>query len=217
MGPTWGPPGSCQPQMGPMLAPWTLLLGYPAWFAPNSYLTPSGGCALTDAFIFTFSCCRFSTKHLGNYIQPTHSLLSHVGVMIWRHFPHYWRFIRGVRLSLVDSIHKEPVLQTFDVTLMLAQINCWINTQAAGDLRRHDAHVIYCNIGKNHTSCDCAVCHCVYGRICCAHVSIFWNCVIVATWMDIICLVCKKAYTIQWYVKWQFNQSMKRLLRSFPL
>ena len=26
MGPTWGPPGSCRPQMGPMLAPWTLLL-----------------------------------------------------------------------------------------------------------------------------------------------------------------------------------------------
>ena len=28
MGPTWGPPGSCQPQMGPMLAPRTLLSGY---------------------------------------------------------------------------------------------------------------------------------------------------------------------------------------------
>ena len=26
MGPTWGPPGSCRPQMGPILAPWTLLL-----------------------------------------------------------------------------------------------------------------------------------------------------------------------------------------------
>ena len=25
MGPTWGPPGSCRPHMGPMLAPWTLL------------------------------------------------------------------------------------------------------------------------------------------------------------------------------------------------
>ena len=25
MGPTWGPPGSCRPQMGPMMAPWTLL------------------------------------------------------------------------------------------------------------------------------------------------------------------------------------------------
>ena len=27
IGPTWGPPGSCWPQMGPMLAPWTLLSG----------------------------------------------------------------------------------------------------------------------------------------------------------------------------------------------
>ena len=25
--PTWGPPGSCRAQMGPMLAPWTLLSG----------------------------------------------------------------------------------------------------------------------------------------------------------------------------------------------
>ena len=28
MGPTWGPPGSCQPQMGQMLAPWTLMSGF---------------------------------------------------------------------------------------------------------------------------------------------------------------------------------------------
>ena len=27
MGPTWGPPGSCRPQMGPMLSPWTLPSG----------------------------------------------------------------------------------------------------------------------------------------------------------------------------------------------
>ena len=27
MGPTWCPPGSCRPQMGPMLVPWTLLSG----------------------------------------------------------------------------------------------------------------------------------------------------------------------------------------------
>ena len=25
MGPVWGPPGSCRPQMGPMLSPWSLL------------------------------------------------------------------------------------------------------------------------------------------------------------------------------------------------
>ena len=27
MGPTWGPPGSCRPQVDPMLVPWTLLCG----------------------------------------------------------------------------------------------------------------------------------------------------------------------------------------------
>ena len=27
MGPTWGPPGSCRPQLGPILAPWALLSG----------------------------------------------------------------------------------------------------------------------------------------------------------------------------------------------
>ena len=27
MGPTWGPPGSCRPQVGPVLVPWTLLSG----------------------------------------------------------------------------------------------------------------------------------------------------------------------------------------------
>ena len=27
MGTAWGPPGSCRPQMGPMLVPWTLLSG----------------------------------------------------------------------------------------------------------------------------------------------------------------------------------------------
>ena len=27
MGPTWGPPGSCRPHVGPMLAPWTSLSG----------------------------------------------------------------------------------------------------------------------------------------------------------------------------------------------
>ena len=31
MGQTWGPPGSCQPQMGPMLAPQTLLPGEVPW------------------------------------------------------------------------------------------------------------------------------------------------------------------------------------------
>ena len=30
IGPAWGPPGSCRPQMGPMLAPWAFLSGMSA-------------------------------------------------------------------------------------------------------------------------------------------------------------------------------------------
>ena len=30
MGPSWGPPGDDRTQMGPMLAPWTLLSGWPS-------------------------------------------------------------------------------------------------------------------------------------------------------------------------------------------
>ena len=39
MGPTWGPPGSCQPQMGPMLAPWTLLSGSLISVGPGSQIS----------------------------------------------------------------------------------------------------------------------------------------------------------------------------------
>ena len=39
MGPTWGPPGSCRPQMGPMLAPWTLLSGI--WMYFNQVFQPT--------------------------------------------------------------------------------------------------------------------------------------------------------------------------------
>ena len=35
MGPTWGPPESCRPQMGPMLVPWTLLSGYVTKWGPR--------------------------------------------------------------------------------------------------------------------------------------------------------------------------------------
>ena len=42
MGPTWGPAGYCQPQVGPMLAPWTLLSGYLGLLeVVSSFLTTS--------------------------------------------------------------------------------------------------------------------------------------------------------------------------------
>ena len=43
VGPTWGPPGSCRPQMGPMLAPWTLLSGSGMNLAPQLPQQPACG------------------------------------------------------------------------------------------------------------------------------------------------------------------------------
>ena len=43
MGSTWGPPGSCRPQVGPMLAPWILLSGI--------WLTPCCGATMSHAIL----------------------------------------------------------------------------------------------------------------------------------------------------------------------
>ena len=53
MGPTWGPTGSCRPQMDPMLAPWTLLSGYTSrtW----DMLHGVGGVYILNIFVLTTS------------------------------------------------------------------------------------------------------------------------------------------------------------------
>ena len=55
MGPIWGPPGSCRPQMGPMLAPWTLLSGKPS----NSQLQGGAFFAKLGCFPTTVSNWRW--------------------------------------------------------------------------------------------------------------------------------------------------------------
>ena len=44
MGPTWGPPGPCRTQLGPMLAPWTLLSGAICHINHNSIQSESIRC-----------------------------------------------------------------------------------------------------------------------------------------------------------------------------
>ena len=40
MGPTWGPPGSCRPQMGPMLAQWSMISGRLIYPYLHRYIWP---------------------------------------------------------------------------------------------------------------------------------------------------------------------------------
>ena len=37
-------------------------------------------------------------------------------VMTGKCFPHYWHFVRGIYWLLVDFPHKEPVMQSFDIS-----------------------------------------------------------------------------------------------------
>ena len=76
MGPTWSPPGSCRPQMGPMLTPWTLLSGVVLcfvlccyslclmlWFSVFSYFLSS------IMFIFHLICTQLSASKMAFILQ----------------------------------------------------------------------------------------------------------------------------------------------------
>ena len=56
MGPTWGPPGSCRPHVGPMLAPWTLLSGPQPHLPPVMSTKPSKRLRTFELCICTYVC-----------------------------------------------------------------------------------------------------------------------------------------------------------------
>ena len=57
MGPTWGPPGSCRPQMGPMLAPWTDIAQPAAVTTCCEYFRENGRCYNRRRIIISASRC----------------------------------------------------------------------------------------------------------------------------------------------------------------
>ena len=71
MGPTWGPPGSWQPQIGPMLAPWTLLSG----MFPLKFIAP---------FLISFSeLCLFSQEIILYHPYLDVIMQSHAALLKW--------------------------------------------------------------------------------------------------------------------------------------
>ena len=73
------------------------------------------------------------------YIMVNHHTL-HDDVMKWKHFPHYWPFVRGIHRSLVNSPHKGQWRGAFMFTLICVWINGCVNNREAGDLRRYRVH-----------------------------------------------------------------------------
>ena len=58
----------------------------------------------------------------------------------WKHFPHYWPFVRGIDRSPVNSPHQGQWRGALMFSLICAWINSWVNNRYAVDLRRHSAH-----------------------------------------------------------------------------
>ena len=64
----------------------------------------------------------------------------HDDVIIWKHFPRNWPFVRGILRSR-EFPTQRPVTWSFDVFFDLRlNKNGWVNNCEAGDLRRHRGH-----------------------------------------------------------------------------
>ena len=64
----------------------------------------------------------------------------HEDVIKWKHFPHYWPFVRGIHRSPVNSPHKGQWRGALMFSLICAWTNGWVHNRDAGDLRRRRAH-----------------------------------------------------------------------------
>ena len=73
-------------------------------------------------------------------VNAQFTLTIHDDVVKWKHFPHYWPFVREIHRSPVKSPHKGQWRGTLMLSLSCAWINDWMNNREAGDLTRHHAH-----------------------------------------------------------------------------
>ena len=101
MGPTWGPSGSCRPQMGLVLAPWTLLSGMGQWAL---HLEHQNRCKL----LFSMSFITVLRKNIDRNMR--------LQSCIW---------IRAVTSN--DDMELYPISNSCNkVTLSLTSLDCYL-------------------------------------------------------------------------------------------
>ena len=81
-------------------------------------------------------------------LWEVYSVHLHDDVIKWKHFPHYWPFVRGIHRGPVNSLHKDQWRGALMFSLICARIKGWVNNCEAGDLRRHLAHYGVTVMGK---------------------------------------------------------------------
>ena len=102
MGPTWGPPGSCRPQMGPILAPWTLLSGI--FSLDHSMLTVHKG---TFCFCLNTNDLVFNRVGLPKHTDMALALVTICNIVRFCHYK-LWYFV-----YYIPEPHAENVIAWF--------------------------------------------------------------------------------------------------------
>ena len=64
----------------------------------------------------------------------------HDDIIIWKHFPRYWPFVRGIHWSPMASPHKGQWCWALMFSLICTWTNSWANNWDAGDLKCPHAH-----------------------------------------------------------------------------
>ena len=88
-----------------------------------------------------------------SFIHLSFCSFIHDDIMKWKHFPHYWPFVRGIHWSPVNSPHKGQWRGALMFSLICVWINGWANNGEAGDLRRYHAHFDVTVMWSVHPKC----------------------------------------------------------------
>ena len=106
--------------------------------------------SLLVAFRFSGRCWAYPSFHAPSNATPpprvnhditmTLTLRCHDDVIKWKHFRHYWPFVRGIHRSPVNYPHKCQWRGALMISLICVWINGWVNNREAADLRRYRAY-----------------------------------------------------------------------------
>ena len=83
-------------------------------------------------------CNQLHGIHFIVLCPETHNF--HDDVIKWKQFPRYWRFVRGIHRSPVNSPYKGQWRRALMFSCICARINGWVNNGEVDYLRRHHAH-----------------------------------------------------------------------------
>ena len=60
----------------------------------------------------------------GRQPGPPDTSGSHDGIVIWKHFPHYWPLVRGIPRIIIVFFHNGSAIRSFDEKLLNKQPGC---------------------------------------------------------------------------------------------